>query len=147
MNLHRTAHNLVLSLLLLPATLLSGCSGAQYYARPLEQDYNNTYMFLTKQAIIDERGTPDRIERGADGLETLVYERTPKTSRHKADTAEKEYLEFYLNENSRCSHVKTNYTEKTPLNAKSGPTRKGIIWGAIGTAILVIEATVLILTQ
>lgn len=138
------------SLLLLVATIalvLSSCSVTQYYARPLEQDYNNTYMFWAKANIIEEFGAPARIITDGNGLETLIYERPVAVKIQKGATAEGEYLEFHLDEGARCTQVKTNYTEQTPLYAKSKPTRKGIIWGSIGTAILVAEAIVLILTQ
>lgn len=133
--------------LLIAIVTFSSCATTQYYTHPLEQDYNNTYMYWTKENIIEEFGKPVSITTDADGLETLRYERLPEVNKHQTPSLEKQYLEFHLDANSRCTQVKSNYTELVAQRFRSKPTKKGIIWGSIGTGILVIEAIVLILTQ
>lgn len=145
---HRTFSRSTLLLLVASVALvLSSCSATQYYARPLEQDYNNTYMFWAKTNIIEEFGAPARIVTDGNGLETLVYERPAAAKKHKGTAAEREYLEFHLDEGARCTQVKTNYSEQVELQMKSKPTKKGIFWGCVGSGIVLIEALILILTQ
>lgn len=133
--------------LLVAIVTFSSCATTQYYTHLLEQDYNNTYMYWSKEHIIEKFGMPVSVTTDADGFETLNYERLPEVSKHQSTSLEKQYLEFHLDANSRCTQVKSNYSELVAQRVKSKPTKKGIIWGSIGTGILVIEAVVLILTQ
>lgn len=133
--------------LLLAIFTLSACTSTQYFTHPLEEDYNNTYMYWTKENIIEKFGRPVSITTDAAGCETLVYERFPEPNKHVDVPLDKQHLEFHLDQGSRCAEVKTDYTEIVSRRVKSKPTKKGIIWGSIGSGILIIEAVVLILTQ
>lgn len=133
--------------LLIAILTFSACSSTQYFTHPLEQDYNNTYMYWTKENIIEKFGRPVSITTDANGLEVLNYERFPEPNKHVDIPLNKQYLEFHLDEGSRCTQVKTDYSEIVSQRVKSKPTKKGIIWGSIGSGILLIEAVVLILTQ
>lgn len=144
-HLSRTTFS-VLSCLL----LLTSCYTTTYYAHPVEEDYNNTYMYCTAASIIDKFGTPTRVETADDGQEVIVYEKhlTP-AKRHQVSgddaQGQKEYVKFYLDNDSRCTAVKSNRVETIAQRTKSKPTRKSIMWGIGGGTVLLLEGIVFIL--
>lgn len=129
-------------------TLLTSCYTTTYYTHPLQEDYNNTYMYCTAASIIEQLGKPTRVETAADGREVVIYEKIHAAAARKAKTAEdpqREYLEFYFDKDSRCTDVKTNRVETLSQRIKSKPTRKSIMWGIGGGAVLLVEGIVFIL--
>lgn len=129
-------------------SLFTSCYTTNYYTHPLEEDYNNTYMYCTAASIIEQFGKPTRVETAADGREVVIYEKMHASKGRKAvetESAQREYLEFYFDKDSRCVEVKTNHVETVSQRIKSKPTRKSIMWGIGGGAVLLVEGIIFIL--
>lgn len=131
---------------LLLSLLLTSCYTTTYYTHPVEEDYNNTYMYCTAASIIEQFGKPTRVETAADGQEVVIYEKMHTVKDSKAsDGPQREYLEFYFDSDSRCTAVKSNRVETVAQRVKSKPTRKSIMWGIGGGTVLLLEGIVFIL--
>lgn len=139
---------------------LTSCYTTRNYLQSVEEDYNNTYKYCTKDHIISQNGEPTRIETTDDGTQIVIYEELVNANTDEVlvdavtdspafvqTDGTRKYLEFYFGQDGRCYQVKTNHTQRVSQRIKSKPTRRGIIWGVAGGTILLIEGIVFMLLE
>lgn len=103
--------------------ILSGCYSTKQVT--LVEDYKHASMGLNKEEIITHFGQPARIISQENG-EVLIYEQFIG----KEKTIEnRQYLEFYLNENGICKNVNTNYTRD--VKYRDDKKTNWAVWGSI----------------
>ena len=89
----------------------------EYVSR--ESEYNQKYLGKTKTQIINVFGAPDRIVQIEGNSVIVIYETISETRYdHFLGGASyytyRSYIEFYLDNNSKCYMVKTNHGKSVP---------------------------------
>lgn len=151
----RRSHLLGIVCALCSIFTLSSCYTTRNYLQAVEEDLNNTYKYCTVDYVIEQQGKPTRIETGSNGSQVVIYEEFVNASTEEAlvdattDTpafvqtdGTRKYLEFYFGPDSRCYDVKTNHTQRVAKRERAKPSRRGLIWGISGAALLLIEGIV-----
>ena len=125
--------------------MLSSCWSTQYI--PLQDEYNNEWKGASKKEIILKWGIPDKVLDLEDNESVLVYENTILNQSINGKVGEssfevesvtsgtksnRQYKEFYLDNNKNCYAVRTNEVREI---RQSEPVRTGILIGGIATGV------------
>ncbi len=102
----------------------------------MQDDYTHATLGMDKNAIIKAFGEPARIV-SIKHEEVIIYEQYTSPEH---TIANRQYLEFYLDDNGYCHNVKTNYTK--PEEHLDKTKTKWTIWGSIAGAAVIFGSTI-----